>query len=148
VIFHSAHSDRFFRPFPHGNRCIAAPINGLVEGWPAPEPETIFYLAQKGVACVGTDAPSMGGTDPMQALMTYWAGGRGRISFVEYLIGVGQLPPVGAYFLFAPVKIQGNHGGYGRALALFYSQSLVRTDTLSGIPAFLRFRSRLDSRAH
>jgi len=118
VIFHSAHTDRFFQPFPYGNRCVADPINGKTEGWPAPTAETIFYLAEQGVSCVGTDAPRMGGTDPIRALSTYWAGGSRDMCFVEYLINVGALPSVGAFFLFAPVKVRGSHGGYGRALGI------------------------------
>ncbi len=119
VIFHSGHSDRFFKPFPHGTRCFSDPLNGLAEGWPAPTPKAILYLVERGVRCVGTDAPRMGSVDPTEALLTYWAGGSRNACFVEYLTGVGQLPPVGAYFLFAPVKIRGTHGGHGRALALF-----------------------------
>jgi kynurenine formamidase len=119
VIFHSGYSDLFFRPFPYGNRCISDPINGLAEGWPAPAPETIIHLARKGVRCIATDGPSMGGADPDQALRTYWAGGQQGVCFVEYLTNVGVLPPSGSYFLFAPVKIAGCHGGHGRALALF-----------------------------
>jgi kynurenine formamidase len=37
---------------------------------------------------------------------------------VEFLTNLDHLPE-GAYFLFAPVKIQGCHGGPGRAIALF-----------------------------
>jgi kynurenine formamidase len=119
VIFNSGYSDRFFQPFPYGSRCIADPINGQAEGWPAPEPETIIYLEAKGVRCVGTDAPRMGATDPKKALYTYWAGGSREMCFVEYLTSVGDLPPTGSYFLFAPVKVKRSNGGYGRAIALF-----------------------------
>jgi kynurenine formamidase len=118
VIFHSGHSDRFFAPFPHGNRCIADPINGLAEGWPAPTAEAIFYLADRGVRCIGTDAPRMGASEARRSASAYWAAGSRDVCLVELLIGVGQLPAVGAYFVFAPVKIRGSHGGHGRALAL------------------------------
>jgi len=118
VIFHSGHSDRYFQPFPHGNRCISDPVNGLAEGWPAPTVEAIFHLADRGVRCIGTDAPRMGATESQHQASAYWAAGSRDVCFVEYLIGVGQLPPVGAYFLFAPVKIKGSHGGHGRALAV------------------------------
>lgn len=119
VIFRSSYTDRFFQPLPHGQRCLDLPINGKAEGWPAPSPEAIIYLYDKGVRCVGTDGPRMGGSEITQALMTYWAGGSRGMNFVEYLINVGDLPPVGGYFLFSPVKIKGSHGGYGRALAIF-----------------------------
>jgi isatin hydrolase len=119
VIFHSGYTDLFCKPLPFGSRCISDPINGLAEGWPAPTPETIIHLARKGVRCIATDGPAMGGADPDEALRTYWAGGQQGVSFVEYLTNVGVLPTVGSYFLFAPVKIIGCHGGHGRAIALF-----------------------------
>jgi kynurenine formamidase len=119
VIFHSGYSDLFCKPLPFGSRCISDPINGLAEGWPAPTPETIIYLARRGVRCIATDGPAMGSADRDEALRTYWAGGQQAICFVEYLTNVGVLPPVGSYFLFAPVKIFGCHGGHGRAVALF-----------------------------
>ena len=50
--------------------------------------------------------------------MTYWALGGHGMAGVEYLTNVGQMPQ-GAYFLFAAVKIQGGHGGHGRAIAFY-----------------------------
>jgi kynurenine formamidase len=119
VIFHSGHSDRFFQPFPYGSRCIADALNGIAEGWPAPTPETVIHLAKRGVRCIGTDGPSIGSAEPDLALATYWAGGKYGVNFIEYLTNLGVLPRVGSYFLFAPVKVRGLHGGYGRAVALF-----------------------------
>jgi kynurenine formamidase len=118
VIFRSGWSDRFFKPLPTGKACLDDPLNGRSEGWPAPGPEAIVYLAKKGIRCVATDAPTLGGVDPRRAVMTYWAlGGRGMVG-VEYLTNVARLPK-GAYFLFAAAKIQGGHGGHGRAIALY-----------------------------
>ena len=97
---------------------MADPLNGNSEGWPAPGPETIMYLAQKGIRCVGTDGPTLGGVDARRALMTYWAlGSRGMVG-VEFLTHLARLPDR-AYFLFAAVKISGCHGGPGRAIALY-----------------------------
>ena len=118
AIFRSGWSDRYYRPFPEGKACMEDPLNGRSEGWPAPGPAAIFYLAQKGVRCVATDAPTLGGVEAKRALMTYWAlGGKGMIG-VEYLTNLGRMPE-GAYFLFAAVKIRGCHGGPGRAIALY-----------------------------
>jgi kynurenine formamidase len=118
VIFRSGHSDRYFKPKPEGQACIADPLNGKSEGWPAPAPAAIEYLAQKGIRCVATDGPSLGGVDPRSALMTYWAMGRNNIVGVEFLTNLADVPG-GAYFLFAPVKIEGCHGGPGRAIVLY-----------------------------
>ena len=117
MLFHTGHSERHFQPFPAGKSCMEDPLNGQGEGWPVPGPEAILYLAGKGVRCVGTDGPNLGGTEPKRALMTYWAlGSRGMVG-VEYLTNLSKLPEK-AYFLFAAMKIRGCHGGPGRALAL------------------------------
>jgi kynurenine formamidase len=51
-------------------------------------------------------------------MMTYWSlGGQGMVA-VEFLRGLGKLADQ-AYFIFAPVKIRGCHGGPGRAIALY-----------------------------
>ncbi|MBT4866537.1 MAG: hypothetical protein HON53_15650 [Planctomycetaceae bacterium] len=118
VLFRSGHSDKHFKPFPEGAACRADPLNGKSEGWPAPGPDAILYLAEKGIRCVGTDGPTLGGADDRRALMTYWALGSSGMVGVEFLTSLGQLPKR-AYFLFAPVKIHGCHGGPGRAIALY-----------------------------
>ena len=118
VIFRSGWSDRYSKPMPAGKACLDDPLNGRSEGWPAPGPEAITYLATKGIRCVATDGPTLGGVEPKRALMTYWAlGSRGMVG-VEYLTSVDRIPR-GAYFLFAAMKIQGGHGGHGRAIILY-----------------------------
>jgi kynurenine formamidase len=119
VIFHSGWSDKYLKPFPQGDACMADPLNGKSEGWPAPGPEAIRYLADKGIRCVATDAPTLGGVEPKRALMTYWLLGSRDLVGVEYLTNVGQLPAQ-AYFLFAAVKIRDCHGGPGRAIAVTF----------------------------
>jgi kynurenine formamidase len=118
VIFRTEHTDKFFRPMPEGKACIADPVNGKSEGWPTPGPDAIVYLAEKGIRALAIDAPSLGGVEPRRALMTYWALGSKQMVGVEFLTSVGALPP-DAWFLFAPVKIQGCHGGPGRAIAVY-----------------------------
>jgi kynurenine formamidase len=117
VVFHSGWSDRYLKPFPQGSACMAEPLDGKSEGWPAPGPEAIRYLAGKGIRCVATDAPTLGGVEPRRALWTYWALGGKDMAGVEYLTNVGNLHE-GAIFLFAAVKVRGCHGGPGRAIAL------------------------------
>jgi len=89
------------------------------EGWPAPGPEAIDYLSKKGIRCVATDAPNLGGADPKRALMTYWALGSRQMVGVEFLSNVGSIPGQGGYFLFAALKIKDCHGGPGRAIVLY-----------------------------
>ena len=117
VIFRSGHSDRFVRTGDVGDECMAKPLAGTSEGWPAPGPDTIVYLSRKGIRCVATDGPTLGGVDPHRALMTYWALGSRQMVGVEFLTNVQAIPQTG-YFLFAPLKIRGCHGGPGRAIVL------------------------------
>ena len=35
VVFRSGWSDKYLRPFPAGSSCMADPLNGKSEGWPA-----------------------------------------------------------------------------------------------------------------
>jgi kynurenine formamidase len=118
VLFQSGWSDRHYRPLPAGSACMDEPLNGKREGWPAPGPDAIMYLARRGVRCVGTDGPTLGGVDAKRALMTYWALGSKGMVGVEFLTNLGSLPK-GGYFLFAAVKIRDCHGGPGRAIGLY-----------------------------
>ena len=117
VLFHTGHLDKYLQPRPQDAGVWSDPLNGKSEGWPAPGPEAIVYLKSKGIRCVATDAPDLGGVDPKQALMTYWALGSREMVGVEFLHNVGKLKP-GGYFLFAPLKIRDCHGGPGRAIVL------------------------------
>jgi kynurenine formamidase len=118
VIFRSGYSDTYFHPFEAGTSCMAKPLEGKKEGWPSPGPDTILYLNEKGIRCVATDGPTLGGAEPKKALMTYWALGNREMVGVEYLTNLGTLPEK-AYFIFAALKIRGCHGGPGRAIALY-----------------------------
>ena len=117
VIFQTGHVDRYYQPAPADQYLWIDPQLGKSEGWPAPNPETIFYLKDRGIRCVATDAPTLGGVDEKQALMTYWALGSNAMVGVEFLYQVDQIP-ANSYFLFAAVKIRDCHGGPGRAIVL------------------------------
>jgi kynurenine formamidase len=118
VIFQTGFVDRFLKPEPEAAGMWVEPLGGKSEGWPAPGPDAILYLKDRGIRCVATDAPDLGGVDPKRALMTYWAMGSNEMVGVEFLANVGAIPGR-AYFLFAAVKIRDCHGGPGRAIALY-----------------------------
>ncbi|MFP6764072.1 MAG: cyclase family protein, partial [Planctomycetaceae bacterium] len=105
VIFQTGHVDRYFKPAPDHLGLWADPLAGDAEGWPAPGPAAIVYLKSKGIRCVATDAPDLGGVRPRNALMTYWALGSNHMVGVEFLTQVDAVPQ-NAYFLFAAVKIR------------------------------------------
>lgn len=96
------------------------PLSGKSEGWPTLGPDAIVYLKSKGIRCVATDAPDLGGVDPRRALMTYWALGSNEMVGVEFLHNMKALDQApDAYFLFAALKIRNCHGGPGRAIVLY-----------------------------
>jgi len=118
VLFHTGHLDKHLHPQPNDAGVWSDPLQGKSEGWPAPGPDAIVYLKSKGIRCVATDAPDLGGVDPRRALMTYWALGSRDMVGIEFLHNVAKLPP-NAYFLFAALKIRDCHGGPGRAIVLY-----------------------------
>lgn len=69
-----------------------------------------------GVRCTGIHAPNAGGVQRDPSLMTCWAAAKHNVLLVEFLIGLGTVPEKGAWFLFAPIKMEGIRSGPGRAL--------------------------------
>jgi kynurenine formamidase len=85
-------------------------------GWPAPTPEMARYVAERGVRCLGTDAPSVG---PAQDGRPVHVAGLGAgLVFLECLANLRSIPAMGAFFVFAPIKVKGGSGAPGRAFAL------------------------------
>lgn len=118
VVLHTGHVDKHLHPAPRDTAMWADPLAGKSEGWPALSAEAVVYLKDRGIRCVGTDAPDLGGVDPKQALWTYWALASRDMVGVEFLNNLGQAPQ-GGYFLFAALKIRDCHGGPGRAIVLY-----------------------------
>lgn len=120
VLLRTGHLDTYLKPQPNDAGVWADPLQGKSEGWPALGADAVVYLKSKGIRCVATDAPDLGGVDPRRALMTYWALGSKEMVGVEFLHNVGNLPEgKDAYFLFAAIKVRDCHGGPGRAIALY-----------------------------
>jgi kynurenine formamidase len=119
VIFQTGYNDAYLRPQPADTRMWLQPLQGKAEGWPAPGPDAILYLKSKGIRCVASDAPDLGGVDPKRALMTYWALGSLEMVGVEFLVNIDKIPAQGAYFMFAAVKVRNCNGGPGRAIVLY-----------------------------
>jgi len=121
VLFHSGHTDTTLRALPAlpaQDACLTMPLAGMAEGWPAVAPDAVAYLADKGIRCVGTDGPTLGGVDPVLSREVDWLAGTRGLLVVAMLTGLDALVDRDAYFLFAPIKIAATRGGYGRALAL------------------------------
>lgn len=121
VLFQTGHTDSTFRPIPplpQQDACLAMPLAGTAEGWPAVAPDALAYLAEQGIGLIGTDAPSLSGVDPVLAQQIDWFAASRDFHVVAMLTGLGAIADREAFFLFAPIKIAGTRGGYGRGLAL------------------------------
>lgn len=119
IVFRTGHVANYLRPAPDDAGLWLDPLTGKSEGWPALGADAVVYLKERGIRCVATDAPDLGGVDPRRALMTYWALGSREMVGVEFLVNVEKVPAQGAYFLFAAVKVRDCHGGPGRAIVLY-----------------------------
>ena len=124
VLFYSGYDDAYYQPFPAGNRLAWDPlVNGTVPGWPAPTPEAVQYLADKGVTHLAIDSPSMGpigfewNGKPM-AQMTHVTFLQAGGSWTEFCRNIGQLPARGAYFISLSAKVVDMSGGLTRAIAI------------------------------
>jgi kynurenine formamidase len=91
-------------------------VTGDAPGWPAPSPEAVLYLHEKGVKTVGVDTPSVGAAH--DGVPVHQAGLSRGVRYVEGLTNLGELPVRGAFFIFMPLKIAASSGGPGRAMAL------------------------------
>ncbi|HND56792.1 MAG TPA: hypothetical protein PLV92_30445, partial [Pirellulaceae bacterium] len=65
---------------------------------------------------------ALGSVRQADALPVYWQAAKRDVCVVEFLTNLGTLAGKDAYFLFAPAKLKGCHGGPGRALALQLSE--------------------------
>jgi kynurenine formamidase len=116
VLFYSGYTNAYYKPMPEGQRLTFQPIiTKTAPGWPAPEPEVMDYLREKGVWHLGTDGASMGYADGGQP--THLAGLSKGMSWEEMLINLDQLPPRGAYYVALPLKIVDQSGSPTRAIA-------------------------------
>jgi len=121
VLFRSGHTDATLRPIPELpalDGCFAMPLTGAAAGWPALAPDAVAFLADRGIRCIGTDGPTLGGVDPVNAREVDWLAATKGIAVVGMLTGLDAIADRDAFFVFAPVKIAATRGGYGRGLAL------------------------------
>jgi kynurenine formamidase len=117
VLFRSDYTDDFYKPFPDGERFVAAALRKEAPGWPAPTAATMEYLADRGVMTLGLDGASMGPL-PNLAVATHQAGGKRGMVWVECATNLGSLPTTGAFFALLPAKHAGGSGGECRCLAI------------------------------
>ncbi|MYC66806.1 MAG: cyclase family protein [Acidobacteriia bacterium] len=117
VLFHSGYSDAYYKPLPEGARMTMEPlVLKTAPGWPAPTPEAVKYLFDRGVWHLGTDGASMGPVEDGQP--THLAGLQQGMSWEELLTNLGELPVRGAFYIALPLKVADQSGARTRAIAL------------------------------
>ena len=115
VLFWTAW-DRFYKPGREGCPYVEDPlIHRSHPGWPAPNVGAAELLLERGVRCIGTDAPSMGSSHDGGPV--HVAALKEGAVFVEGLTNLQALASQGAFFLFMPIKVSQSTGGCGRAIA-------------------------------
>lgn len=116
VLLRSCWDDRY-RPGSAGSAYGSDVLTTRTRpGWPAPSPDAVTALADRGVRCVGTDGFSIGPAEDPGA--THVAGLSRGMVFVEALCNLDRLPARGAWFLFLPIRIVDGTGGPGRGIAV------------------------------
>jgi isatin hydrolase len=117
VLFYSGYSDKYYKPFPDGNRLAFDPlVLQNKPGWPAPSPEAVEYLHSKSIKHLGSDGPSMGPVEAGQG--THVAGLKHGMTWDELLTNVGKLPVRGAFYIALPTKIVDGSGATTRAVGI------------------------------
>jgi isatin hydrolase len=117
VLFYSGYSDKYYKPFPEGNRLAFDPlVLQNKPGWPAPSPEAVEYLNSKSIKHLGSDGPSMGPVEAGQG--THVAGLKHGMTWDELLTNVGKLPVRGAFYIALPTKIVDGSGATTRAVGI------------------------------
>lgn len=113
--------DRRYAPGPAGNAYCHDPLVARsAPGWPAPEPPAMRLLLDRGIRCIGTDAPSMGSAHDGGPVHVEGLGG--GACFVEALARLDQLPVRGAWFCCAPLRLARGSGAPARAFAVLPPQ--------------------------
>ena len=117
VVLFRSHWDELYEPGLAGaDAYVSRPIvHKQGAAWPAPSPEAMAYLVERGIRCVGTDGASMGPAE--DGAPTHVVGLSAGLVFVECLANLGELPVRGSDFAFLPLSVVGSSGGPGRAVA-------------------------------
>lgn len=115
VVLLRADWDKRYLQGTEGSSWAKDVVDRKTGGWPAPAPDMVVALHERGVKLLGTDGVSIGASEDGDP--AHIAGlSRGMI-YVEALANLAALPPRGAYFVFLPLKVVDASGGPGRAVA-------------------------------
>jgi kynurenine formamidase len=108
--------DARYLPGAAGRSYAAGPLAGTERGWPALDVDAMAALIERGIRCVGTDAPSIGAANTGGPV--HDVGFRHGLVFIEGLARLHELPARGAYVMALPLRLRGGTGSPVRAVAL------------------------------
>ena len=101
---------------------------GRAPGWPAPRPETIDLIRDRGVTCVGTDGLSIGSAEG--GAPTHLTGLPHGVTLIKHSEAWDQVPPrVRGSCCQRPLRLADGTGSPGRALAVLPSSPSPVTST-------------------
>jgi isatin hydrolase len=115
VVFRSGWDSLYLRGSEGGRYLRDVIVHQSAPGWPAPSVETMRVLLERGVRCIATDGPTMGAAH--EGVPVHVVGLSAGAVYVEGLTNLAALPVRGAWFCFAPIKVEGGSGAPGRAFA-------------------------------
>jgi isatin hydrolase len=107
--------DQYYTAGMDAVKYVKGPLSQSFPGWPAPTPQTVLGLYERGVKTIGIDAPSIGAAH--DAAPAHIEGLGRNLLYIELLANLGELPTQGASFIFLPLKVAGSSGSPGRAIA-------------------------------
>ena len=133
LLLRSDWDDRYL-PGPEGAAYAHEPfLTRSIPAWPAPTPGMVTYIAEQGVRCLGTDAPSIGAAQDGQPV--HVAGLGAGLVYLECLANLAAIPrdQAGVTFFFAPIKVSAGTGAPGRAFVIVPQRAAEASDTVSTV---------------
>ncbi|NRB26051.1 MAG: cyclase family protein [Roseibacillus sp.] len=117
VVFRADYSDRYYKPFPAGDRYVRSVLAKKDHAWAGPDPDCVRYLGQRGVWGFACDGPSLGPLPNFAVPSHLWAAKMGMIG-TEGGTNFKSLPTTGSLYVLAAAKHAAGSGGEARAFAI------------------------------
>lgn len=115
VLMRADWSDRYLAGADGADYAVN-PLQRQSDAWPALTVDAVRLLIDRGIRCLGTDAPSVGAAEaggPVHDI-----GFAGGMVFVEGLTRLKELPETGTVFMALPLRLAGGTGSPVRAVAI------------------------------
>ncbi len=117
VVFRADYSDKFYKPFPAGDRYVRSVLAKEAHAWAGPDPACVRYLGERGVWAFACDGPSLGPLPDFAVPSHLWAARMGMIG-TEGGTNFKSLPTTGSLYVLAAANHAAGSGGEARAFAI------------------------------